>query len=44
VEFDDVSLPFPEKLPGERLDAPTTPLGSAVQETIDLFRSGGRSA
>ncbi|HEX3455519.1 MAG TPA: NAD(P)-dependent oxidoreductase [Gaiellaceae bacterium] len=42
VEFDDVSLPFPEKLPGERLDAPTTPLGSAVQETIDLFRSAGR--
>jgi nucleoside-diphosphate-sugar epimerase len=44
VDFDDVPLPFPEQLPGERLDAPTTPLGTAVQETIDLFRSAGRAA
>jgi nucleoside-diphosphate-sugar epimerase len=44
VEFDDVSLPFPEQLPGERLDAPTTALGTAVQETIDLFRAAGRAA
>jgi nucleoside-diphosphate-sugar epimerase len=44
VEFDDVPLPFPEELPGERLDAPTTPLRTAVQETIELFRSAGRLA
>ena len=43
VDFDDVALPFPEQLPGERLDAPTTPLAIAVQETIDLFRSAGRA-
>jgi UDP-glucuronate 4-epimerase len=44
VDFDDVPLPFPEQLPGERLDVATTPLGTAVQETIDLFRSAGRAA
>ena len=44
IDFDDVALPFPEQLPGERLDAPTTPLGTAVQETIELFRSAGRAA
>jgi nucleoside-diphosphate-sugar epimerase len=44
VEFDDNPLPFPEQLPGKRLEAPTTTLGSAVQETIDLFRSAGRPA
>ena len=41
VDFDDVPLPFPEELPGERLDAPVTPLGVAVRETIELFRSAG---
>ena len=44
VDFDDVPLPFPEQLPGERLDVPTTPLGTAVQETIELYRSHGRDA
>ncbi len=44
VEFDDVPLPFPEQLPGERLDVHTTPLGTAVQETIAHFRSAGRPA
>jgi nucleoside-diphosphate-sugar epimerase len=43
VQFDDIPLPFPEQLPGERLDARTTPLGDAVQETIELFRASGRA-
>jgi UDP-glucuronate 4-epimerase len=43
VEFDDVPLPFPESLPGERLAAPVTPLADAVHETIELFRAAGRS-
>jgi nucleoside-diphosphate-sugar epimerase len=42
IDFDDVPLPFPEELPGERLDAPVTALDVAVQETIDLFRAAGR--
>ena len=43
VDFDDVPLPFPEELPGERLDATTTPLGTAVRETIELFSSAART-
>jgi hypothetical protein len=37
-------LPFPEELPGERLDTPTTPLDVAVRETIELFRAAARTA
>jgi UDP-glucuronate 4-epimerase len=44
VTFDDVPLPFPEELPGERLDAQVTPLDAAVRETIEHFRSAGRHA
>ncbi len=44
VDFDDVPLPFPEELPGERLDASVTPLGVAVRETIELFRSADQRA
>lgn len=39
VSFDDVQLPFPDRLPGEVLDARVTPLDTAVQETIELFRA-----
>jgi hypothetical protein len=42
IEFDDVPLPFPDELPGERLDASVTPLDVAVLETIELFRAAGR--
>jgi len=41
IEFDDVPLPFPEELPGERLDAQVTPLDAAVRETVELFRASG---
>jgi UDP-glucuronate 4-epimerase len=44
VTFDDVRLPFPEELPGERLAAHVTPLDLAVRETIELFRSADRQA
>jgi nucleoside-diphosphate-sugar epimerase len=44
VTFDDAPLPFPETLPGERLDAPTTPLRHAVHETIELFRAADQRA
>ena len=39
ITFDDVQLPFPEELPGARLDTAVTPLDDAVRETIDLFRT-----
>ena len=42
--FDDVPLPFPEELPGERLDAAVTPLDVAVRETIEHFRAAVRAA
>jgi len=42
VDFDDVPLPFPEELPGERFAAPVTSLDAAVRETIELFRAAGR--
>jgi nucleoside-diphosphate-sugar epimerase len=44
ITFDDVPLPFPEELPGERLDAQVTPLDVAVRETIEHFRAAGRAA
>jgi nucleoside-diphosphate-sugar epimerase len=44
VTFDEAPLPFPETLPGERLDAPTTPLQQAVHETIELFRAADQRA
>ncbi len=39
VTFDDVPLPFPEELPGQRLEARVTPLDAAVRETIEHFRA-----
>jgi len=42
VTFDDVPLPFPPELPGERLDAQVTPFETAVRETIDRFRDADR--
>lgn len=44
ITFDDVPLPFPAELPGERLDAPTTPLAAAVHETVEHFRAAVRTA
>jgi UDP-glucuronate 4-epimerase len=44
ITFDDVPLPFPEELPGERLDAEVTPLDIAVRETIEHFRAAVRAA
>jgi len=43
ITFDDVPLPFPDELPGERLTAAVTPLDTAVRETIELFRAAGRN-
>ena len=44
ITFDDVALPFPEELPGERLDAEVTRLDVAVRETIEHFRAAVRAA
>ena len=44
ISFEDVPLPFPDELPGERLDAPITPLDEAVRETIEHFRAAVRTA
>ena len=44
ITFDDVPLPFPEQLPGERLEAHVTPLDAAVRETIEHFRAAVRTA
>ena len=44
ITFDDVPLPFPDELPGERLDAQTTPLEEAVRDTIEHFRAAVRTA
>ena len=38
ITFDDVQLPFPPELPGERFAAPVIPLADGVRETIELFR------
>ena len=40
IDFEDVALPFPEELPGERFDAPpVTPLADGVRQTIEHFRA-----
>ena len=44
ITFDDVPLPFPDELPGERFDAYVTPLDIAVHETIERFRAAVRTA
>jgi UDP-glucuronate 4-epimerase len=44
ITHEDAPLPFPEELPGERLDVPTTSLDIAVHETIDHFRAAVRAA
>ncbi len=44
ITFDDVPLPFPDELPGERLDAQVTPLDAAVHETIEHFRAAVHAA
>ena len=44
ITFDDVPLPFPEELPGERLAAATTQLVDAVRQTIEHFRAAERRA
>ena len=44
ITYDETPLPFPEELPGERLDTPTTPLDEAVHETIEHFRAAVRTA
>jgi len=38
ITFEDVSLPFPEELPGERFDCPVTPLADGIRETVEHFR------
>lgn len=43
ITYDDTPLPFPESLPGERLDAETTPLDVAVRETIEHFQGAVRA-
>jgi UDP-glucuronate 4-epimerase len=43
ITYDEAPLPFPEELPGERLETPTTPLGDAVRETIEHFRAAVRA-
>lgn len=39
ISFEDVPLPFPAELPGERFDAPATPLAEGVRQTIAHFRA-----
>jgi UDP-glucuronate 4-epimerase len=39
ITFDDVPLPFPERLPGEELDLRQTPLEDGVRRTIEAFSS-----
>jgi nucleoside-diphosphate-sugar epimerase len=46
IRFDDVPLPFPERLEHGAVDrllgtVPTTPLAEGVRETIERFRIGG---
>jgi nucleoside-diphosphate-sugar epimerase len=38
ITFEDVQLPFPVELPGERFAAPVTSLADGVRETIEHFR------
>lgn len=44
ITHDHAPLPFPNELPGDRLDAPTTPFADAVRETIEHFRAAVRTA
>lgn len=44
ITFDDVQLPFPARLPGERLNADVTPLDVAIRETIEHFRAADKRA
>jgi nucleoside-diphosphate-sugar epimerase len=39
IDYDDVSLPFPEEFATGGLPAPVTPLADGVRETIELFRA-----
>jgi len=39
IGFEDVALPFPEELPGERFDAPVTALEEGVRQTVEHFRN-----
>lgn len=39
IEFDDVPLPFPERLPEPVLDVELTSLAEGVRQTVELFRS-----
>jgi hypothetical protein len=39
VTFEDVQLPFPAELPGERFDLPVTPLADGVRATVEHFRA-----
>ncbi len=38
ITFEDVPLPFPEELPGPRLDCPVTPLADGIRKTVEHFR------
>ena len=39
ITFDDLPLPFPDQLPGERFEAAVTPLADGVRETVAHFRA-----
>jgi nucleoside-diphosphate-sugar epimerase len=41
ITFEDAPLPFPERLPGEEIDVPQTPLEEGVRQTIEVFRRAG---
>jgi nucleoside-diphosphate-sugar epimerase len=41
ITFEDAPLPFPERLPGEEIDLPLTPLEEGVRQTIEVFRRLG---
>jgi nucleoside-diphosphate-sugar epimerase len=42
VDFDDVTLPFPEEFATGGLPLQVTPLGDGVRETIESFRRNRR--
>jgi nucleoside-diphosphate-sugar epimerase len=39
ITFGDDPLPFPGQLPGERFDAPVTPLAEGIRDTVAHFRA-----
>ena len=41
ITFEDAPLPFPERLPGEEIALPLTPLEEGVRQTIEVFRRLG---